>query len=444
MSIYGSSRGAMAVPPSALVTMKASRRSVLRGMGYGGLALGGASLLSACGGSSSGDASGEIKFGINEAAGSGPAYTRTSEMGKAYAEKAGVTVTENAVDHNTFQEQITTYLQGTPDDVFTWFAGFRMDQFATDGLIQDVSEVWPIDGMTDAFKTASTGSDGKQYLVPRDYYPWALFYNKTVWDEKGYEEPATYDELVELMKQMQKDGLDPIAFADKDGWPAMGTFDILNMRLNGYDFHMSLMKGEEDWESNEVKAVFDSFAELLEYSQPDPLGRTWQESATAMGTGESGMYMLGTFVIDAIPDQGGDVSFFNFPEMDSNVGASAIDAPIDGFCVSSAAKNVEGAIEMMKYLGTAEAEDAANNAAEAPMIAANANASTETYTDLQTKSAELVGSVDNIAQFMDRDTRTDFASTVMIPAIQTFLGDPSDIDGVCKSIQEQKVSIFGS
>ena len=246
------------------------------------------------------------------------------------------------------------------------------------------------------------------------------------------------------MKQMQKDGLDPIAFADKDGWPAMGTFDILNMRLNGYDFHMSLMKGEEDWESNEVKAVFDSFAELLEYSQPDPLGRTWQESATAMGTGESGMYMLGTFVIDAIPDQGGDISFFNFPEMDSNVGASAIDAPIDGFCVASAAKNVEGAIEMMKYLGTAEAEDAANNAAEAPMIAANANASTETYTDLQTKSAELVGSVDNIAQFMDRDTRTDFASTVMIPAIQTFLGDPSDIDGVCKSIQEQKVSIFGS
>ena len=29
-----------------------------------------------------------------------------------------------------------------------------------------------------------------------------------------------------------------MAFADKDGWPAMGTFDILNMRINGYDFHV--------------------------------------------------------------------------------------------------------------------------------------------------------------------------------------------------------------
>ena len=47
---------------------------------------------------------------------------------------------------------------------------------------------------------------------------------------------------------MKKDGLTPIAFGDKDGWPAMGTFDILNMRINGYDFHVSLMAGKEAWD----------------------------------------------------------------------------------------------------------------------------------------------------------------------------------------------------
>jgi multiple sugar transport system substrate-binding protein len=36
---------------------------------------------------------------------------------------------------------------------------------------------------------------------------------------------------------MQADDLVPIAFADKDGWPAMGTFDQLNLRINGYQFH---------------------------------------------------------------------------------------------------------------------------------------------------------------------------------------------------------------
>jgi multiple sugar transport system substrate-binding protein len=44
---------------------------------------------------------------------------------------------------------------------------------------------------------------------------------------------------------------------------------------------------------------------------------------------------------------------------------------------------------------------------------------------------------------MDRDTRPDFASTVMIPALQQFLNNPNDVDGLVKSIQKQKKSIFG-
>ena len=65
-------------------------------------------------------------------------------------------------------------------------------------------------------------------------------------------------------------------------------------------------------------------------------------------------------------------------------------------------------------------------------------------TALQKKSAEFVKSAKSITQFMDRDTRPDFASTVMIPAIQSFIKNPKDIDGLCTSIQAQKKSIFGS
>ena len=78
------------------------------------------------------------------------------------------------------------------------------------------------------------------------------------------------------------------------------------------------------------------------------------------------------------------------------------------------------------------------------MIAANSNASQDSYSALQKKSAEVVSSAAHIAQFLDRDTDADFASTVMIPSIQEFLKNPDDIDGLTKSIQEQKESIFGS
>jgi multiple sugar transport system substrate-binding protein len=423
--------------------MAASRRNVLRGGLIGSALLGSSSLLAACGGDSGGggSASDAVKFGMNEASGAGPAYDRLSQMAKAYAKKSGVTVDRNEVDHNTFQENINTYLQGNPDDVFTWFAGFRMNQFAEQGLISDVSEVWPIDGLADSFKTASTASDGKQYFVPKDYYPWAVFYKKSVFEKNGYVPPTNLDELMTLTKKMQSDDITPFAFGDKDGWPAMGTFDILNMRINGFDFHMSLMAGDEEWNGPEVKQVFETWASLLPVHQADPLGRTWQEAATSMSKGECGMYLLGTFVVDAIPDDEDDLDFFTFPELDSSIGATALDAPIDGFCLSKAGKNQAGGIEMLKYLGTAEAADAANEGTT-PMIAANSGADTSGYSALQTKSAEVVSAAENIAQFLDRDTRSDFASTVIIPSIQKFLEDPSDIDGVTQSIQEQKESIF--
>ena len=430
--------------PASVLGMAASRRSVLRGVLAGGAVLSSSTLLAACGGGDDeGSATGAVKFGMNEAKGVGPAYERLVAMAEAYAKKAGVEVQRNEVDHNTFQENINTYLQGSPDDVFTWFAGFRMDQFAEQGLITDISDVWPIDGMPDSFKEASTASDGKQYFVPKDYYPWAVFYKKSVFEENNYEPPATLDDFMSLMKTMQSDDIIPLAFADKDGWPAMGTFDILNMRINGFDYHMSLMAGEEAWDSTEVKQVFDTWAGLLPYHQPDPLGRTWQEAATSLSQGETGMMMFGTFIVDAIPDDEDDLDFFTFPELDSSIGATALDAPIDGFCLAAAGSNQVGGKEMLKFLGTAEAADAAN-ADTTPFIAANENADTSSYTELQRKSAEVVGAAESIAQFLDRDTRADFASTVMIPSLQKFLETPDDIDGVTSSIQEQKVSIFGS
>jgi ABC-type glycerol-3-phosphate transport system substrate-binding protein len=183
--------------------MAATRRSVLRGMALSGLAIGSGSLLAACGDDGGGGGgSGEgatVKFGINEAEGAGPAHDRLAAMADAYAKESGTEVALNAVDHNTFQESISTYLQGTPDDVFTWFAGFRMAQFAEAGLISDVSDIWPIDGLADSFKEASTAPDGKQYFVPVQYYPWAVFYRKSVFEKNGWAPPATNDDFMALM-----------------------------------------------------------------------------------------------------------------------------------------------------------------------------------------------------------------------------------------------------
>nr|WP_284289893.1 extracellular solute-binding protein [Angustibacter aerolatus] len=98
--------------------------------------------------------------------------------------------------------------------------------FASKNLAGDISDVWQgTSGFSDALKAASTGDDGKQYFVPFTNYPWAMYYRPSLWKKNGYEVPKTLDDLTALGAQMKKDGLTPIAFGDKDGWPAMGTFD---------------------------------------------------------------------------------------------------------------------------------------------------------------------------------------------------------------------------
>ena len=122
---------------------------------------------------------------------------------------------------------------------------------------------------------------------------------------------------------MKKDGLVPIAFADKDGWPAMGTFDILNMRINGYHFHVDLMAGKESWNDPKVKTVFDTWTGLL----PLPPGRLARAAPGRRPRRRSqqkkaGMYLLGSFVAQQFTDGGpGRPRLLHLPEVDSDASA---------------------------------------------------------------------------------------------------------------------------
>jgi multiple sugar transport system substrate-binding protein len=439
------------VPPSVAATPFGRRSLIKAALGLSAAATM-PGVLAACGGggtpegatsaASSASVGGTVTWGTNE---SGTTFAKQFQAEAAdFAKKnSGTDVKINAVEHNTFQENINNYLQGSPDDVFTWFAGYRLKFFASRGLIGDISDIWPLDGIGESFKAASTGDDGKQYFAPQSYYPWAIFYRKSVWADKGYQVPKTLDELEALAKKMQADKLVPIAFADKDGWPAMGTFDALNMRINGYQYHIDLMAGKNAWDSPETKKVFDTWRMLLPYHQENALGRTWQEAAQTLQQKKAGMYLLGTFMNEQFPEkERTDIDFFTFPVIDPAIGADCLDAPIDGDCMSAKPKNEAGAKAFLKYLSSPDSLAAAVAATKLPFISANSNADQSAYTPLQKKSAELVSQQKNIAQFLDRDTRPDFASTVVIPAFQSFIKNPNDIDGITKSLEEQKKSIF--
>jgi multiple sugar transport system substrate-binding protein len=436
-----------------------TRRDVLRGLaGVAGVATI-PGLLAACGGGASPAPSAGASAGPSAAPSLGGSITFGSNYSDqvpkdamqaivdAFTSETGVAVKINTVDHGTFQDQISSYLQGTPDDVFTWFSGYRMRFFAAQGLATPIDDVWAKVGSnySDAFKVGSTGDDGHQYFIPIYNYPWAMFYRKSVFAEKGYTIPTTLDEFKALGDKMKQDGLIPIAFGDSDGWPAMGTFDILDLRLNGYDFHVGLMAGNQKWTDAKVKTVFETWKDLLPYHQEGAAGRKWQDAAQALVQKKAGMYLLGMFVSQQFKASSeadlADLDFFPFPNLGTQYDAEkALDAPIDGFMIAknspSLAQDLDAAKAFMEFLAKGSTQTIFVTA-DPGNVAAAKDADTSGYNPLQKKAAELIGSAQKITQFLDRDTRPDFAGANGMQAfLLDFLKNPAqDLDAFLGKIQ---------
>lgn len=358
-------------------------------------------------------------------------------------QQTGISVAVTDNNHNEFQNNISAYLQATPDDVVKWFAGNRVRFFANQGLLSPVNDVWDeiLQYQTEGLKAASTGIDGNQYFVPVYNYPWVVMYRKSVWEEKGYTVPTTMAEFKTLGDQMIADGLVPLALGDLDGWPAMGTFDILNMRQNGYDFHIGLMEGREKWSDPRVKTVFEIWRDdVLPYTQEGAAGRTWQDAAkAALVDKTAGMYFLGTFAAEqAAVEDIPDIGFFPWPTLGTEFdGENAIDAPIDGFMLSANPANPEAAKAFLKCVGTPEAQLTYVLTPGIGSVAVSPLADPSGYNTLQAASAEVLKNAGFIAQFLDRDARADFAGpSGMQGFLLSFLSDPTiDLDAFLNDIQ---------
>lgn len=420
------------------------RREVVGSM----LAIGGAALaapvLTACGGGAGTDPK-TVTFGSNGA--DATPKSAYAALTQAFTKDSGLKVRTNTVDHDTFQKSITSYLQGTPDDVFTWFAGYRMQYFAKKRLCSPIDDVWEKIGgnFSEATRQLSRGEDGKYYFVPLYNYPWAVFYRKSLFQERGYQIPQKWDEFVALARQMKRDGLSPIAsgYGGGDSWSVLGAFDYLDLRANGYDFHMQLMRGQVSWTDKRAARILDLWRELTPYYQSGAGGRSWQDAAQSLIDKKSGMAVIGLFLGQQITDEKirADIDFFPFPEIDAGHGQDAVEAPTDGFMLSRRPKNEDGAKKFLQFLGSARAEQQYMGV-DPSNLAVNDKASTSSYNALQRKSAELIASARHISQFADRDSDPGFISTVVLPGLTQWLGHPDDGAGTLKKIESQRARFF--
>jgi ABC-type glycerol-3-phosphate transport system substrate-binding protein len=354
-------------------------------------------------------------------------------------------VMHSIIAHEDFKQAIRAYLTADPaPDVMTWFAGNRARFFIDRGLIMDMSSMWEENGFDEAyapgFQALATVGEGI-YFLPTSYYWWAVYYRPSLFEAAGVEAPLeTWDDLLNACDALNGAGYTPITIGTRYRWTAAAWFDYLNMRINGPEFHLDLMLLNESYTDPRVRAVFDYWNQLFEHNCfiEDAAAYTWQEALDPMTQGDAAMYLMGQFILDSYPDElEDDLDFFRFPIIDPEVPVGE-DAPTDGFFMASNARNPEGGLEFMAFLGSQEVQQMAFE--ELGRLPTRVDVDISGADEATQKGIGLIQTADLVVQFYDRDSTPEMANAGM-DAFMAYWDDPASIDDLLEELEADRLRI---
>ncbi len=363
------------------------RRQFLQRLAAAGLlAVPGAGLLSACatggGGPSTavqGDVNAQNPLGVAADAdldvvifngGYGEDYAKfhQSLYTKAYPQAA--------VKH-TATTQIAPELQprfvaGNPPDVLD-DSGAQKIEYAVlvnDGQVADLGPLLDAPSFDDPnVKVRDTllpgvieqGTFGDKFVILNyAYETYALWYSKPLFEQHGWQVPATWDEMMALCEQIKAAGISPFAYGGTNA-----ADYVLDLNLNsaikqgGLDVISKIDNLEPgSWQQDTVVAATQRIEEMVSkgYFMPGSEGLKHTEAQTSWVQGKAAFYVSGSWLeneMKGISPSDFTMTMAPVPVLDSG-SAMPFEAlrtqPAEAFLVPARAKNVNGGMEYLRMM----------------------------------------------------------------------------------------------
>ena len=345
-------------------------------------------------------------------------------------------------DHEGYKTAIRNFLTTDSPDLANWYAGNRMAPFVAAGQFQDVSDVWEANGLGDSLASAKASMtiDGKQWGVPYTYYQWGIYFNRDAYKAAGVEVPTTWAGFIENCPKFQAAGIDCVTTGTSALWPGAGIFDYLNLRTNGYEFHMDLTAGKIAWTDDRVRATFAEWAKFQPYITANHAAIDWQDAAALMVQGKAANYVMGNFAVGVFKEGGmtnDNLGFMVFPEITPGI-PRAEEAPTDTIHITAGAKNVPDAKTFLAFVASADAQTKLN--AAIGQLPTNKN-STVGDDPFIKAGFESLSSAYALAQFFDRDAPAEMAKAGM-EGFQEFMVKPERLPEILDRLEKVRGTAY--
>ena len=346
-------------------------------------------------------------------------------------------------DHEGYKTAIRNFLTADSPDLANWYAGNRMAPFVAAGQFQDVTDVWEANGLGDSLASAKASMtiDGKQWGIPYTYYQWGIYFNKDVYKAAGVEVPTTWAGFVENCAKFQAAGVDCLTSGTSALWPAAGIFDYINLRTNGYEFHMDLTAGKIAWTDDRVKATFAELGKVQPYITANHAAIDWQDAAALLVQGKAANYVMGNFAVGVFKEGGmtnDNLGFMVFPEITPGI-PRAEEAPTDTIHIPAGAKNVADAKTFLAYVASADVQTKLN--AALGQLPTNKGSTVPADDPFLVAGFETLSTAYALAQFFDRDAPAEMAKAGM-EGFQEFLVKPDRLDAILERLEKVRASAY--
>lgn len=278
-------------------------------------------------------------------------------------ENTNVIIKVEALDEEAYKTKFKAYaMEGMPDVVSIWGQPSFLDEVLKAGVLaelnqDDYADYGFIPGSMDGFM-----KDGKLYGLPRNTDVNGFYYNKKMFEDNGWEVPATYDELLALAKKINEKGIVPVAMDGGDGWPLAIYMTGLVHKLTGADYSDVITKAIEngDFSDPAIKKAVELMKEATD-AKLFQKGFESQDYATAQNlftNGQAAMFFMGSWetsmaLNEDIPQEiRENIRVFMMPQVE---GGKATDKDIlawngGGYAVSANSEVKEEAIKFLNYM----------------------------------------------------------------------------------------------
>jgi raffinose/stachyose/melibiose transport system substrate-binding protein len=239
-----------------------------------------------------------------------------------------------------------------PPDVFAYDTGPGFGGVLADaGLLRSLENAYTKHGwdIYDWTKQQAT-YNGTVYGVPDQVEEIIVYYNKDLMPEV----PQTVEELREISGELKGRGKIPLAFGNRERYPASHMFSIATSNVLGREGLDSILYGDGRWDIPQVveaiELMFKDFVESGYYPQ-SPNALTYDGANALFYSGEAAMNPTGTWLVSEIVQavQGFEVGFFPFPSIEGS-GISPPAGVGTGWFVAKGASNPQEAITFIDYL----------------------------------------------------------------------------------------------